>query len=82
MSCWGSVAAKLYRGKEHPEQRKVPRPSYEQLIEDLGSMSYCAVGRKYGVSDNAVRKWIRWYEEAREAESDGRGGDEPMADAA
>jgi transposase-like protein len=23
------------------------------------------VGRKYGVSDNAVRKWIRWYE-ARE----------------
>ena len=21
-----------------------------------------AVGRKYGVSDNAVRKWVRWYE--------------------
>ena len=25
-------------------------------------MSFLAVGRKYGVSDNAVRKWIRWYE--------------------
>jgi len=25
-------------------------------------MSMLAVGRKYGVSDNAVRKWIRWYE--------------------
>ena len=25
-------------------------------------MSMCAVGRKYGVSDNAVRKWLRWYE--------------------
>ncbi len=25
-------------------------------------MSFLAVGRKYGVSDNAVRKWVRWYE--------------------
>lgn len=24
--------------------------------------SYLAVGRKYGVSDNAVRKWVRFYE--------------------
>jgi transposase-like protein len=33
-------------------------------------MSVLAVGRKYGVSDNAVRKWLRWYErqEARDAE--------------
>jgi transposase-like protein len=32
-------------------------------------MSYVAVGRKYGVSDNAIRKWLRWYEleEARSA---------------
>ena len=38
------------------------RPSYENLIDDLRTMSMVAVGRKYGVSDNAVRKWIRWYE--------------------
>ena len=25
-------------------------------------MSMVAVGRKYGVSDNAVRKWLRLYE--------------------
>jgi transposase-like protein len=25
-------------------------------------MSMVAVGRKYGVSDNAVRKWLRAYE--------------------
>jgi transposase-like protein len=31
-------------------------------------MGYCAVGRKYGVSDNAIRKWLRWYEYEREAE--------------
>jgi hypothetical protein len=45
-----------------PETRKVPRPTYEQLMADVRSMSFLAVGRKYGVSDNAVRKWIRWYE--------------------
>jgi hypothetical protein len=53
-----------------PERRKVPRPTYEQLKEDLSHMSWLAVGRKYGVSDNAVRKWIRWYEwGAEEAEA-------------
>jgi transposase-like protein len=32
-------------------------------------MSYLAVGRKYGVSDNAVRKWLRWYERERTDEA-------------
>ncbi len=27
-------------------------------------MSVLAGGRKYGVTDNAVRKWIRSYEQA------------------
>jgi hypothetical protein len=49
-----------------PERRKVERPSYEQLLADLQSMSFVAIGRKYGVSDKAVRKWIRWYEYQRE----------------
>jgi hypothetical protein len=51
-----------------PERRKVERPSYEQLMADVESMSLLAIGRKYGVSDNAVRKWIRWYEYQREME--------------
>ena len=50
-----------------PETRKVPRPSYEQLKADLSHMTWLAVGRKYGVSDNAVRKWMRWYESDAEA---------------
>jgi transposase-like protein len=36
-------------------------------------MSFVAIGRKYGVSDNAVRKWIRWYEEQTERERSPRG---------
>src|SRR5680860_190755 len=49
------------RGEPRPESRKVPRPSHGQLLQDLATMSYCAVGRKYGVSDNAIRKWLKWY---------------------
>ena len=50
--------------------RKVERPSYEQLMEDVRTMSMLAVGRKYGVSDNAVRKWIRWYERGFEGKGE------------
>jgi predicted small metal-binding protein len=45
-----------------PEIRKVDRPPYARLKREVGAMGYSAVGRRYGVSDNAVRKWIQWYE--------------------
>jgi hypothetical protein len=77
--CWGAVAAQRYRGVLHPEHRKVPRPSYEQLMADVKTMSIVAVGRKYGVSDNAVRKWIRWYENQREKEESRRQQGREMA---
>lgn len=32
-------------------------------------MGFLAVGRKYGVSDNAVRKWVRFYQRQREREA-------------
>lgn len=41
------------------KRRKVNRPNYEQLIKEIQELGYCAVGRKYGVSDNAIRKWIK-----------------------
>jgi transposase-like protein len=53
----------------NPESRKVERPPYERLLEEIEVTSYLAVGRKYGVSDNAVRKWVRWYERQREREA-------------
>ena len=46
----------------YPQLRKVERPPYDQLIREIRQTSWSAVGRKYGVSDNAVRKWVRWYE--------------------
>jgi len=45
-----------------PQIRRVERPPYPQLMRELAATNYSAVGRKYGVSDNAVRKWVRWYE--------------------
>jgi hypothetical protein len=53
-------------GIPRPERRKVPRPPYEQLLREIEDTSYLAVARKYGVSDNAVRKWVRFYERERE----------------
>ena len=41
--------------------RKVPRPSKKELEGDIEIMSWLAIGRKYGVSDNAVRKWAKRY---------------------
>jgi hypothetical protein len=61
------------RGVPTPQARKVERPPYEKLLEEIEATSYLAVGRKYGVSDNAVRKWIRFYErqiEREEAEAE------------
>jgi hypothetical protein len=44
-----------------PESRKVERPPYDVLLAEIAELGYRAVGRKHGVSDNAVRKWVRWY---------------------
>lgn len=45
-------------------RRRVERPPYEQLVAEIAALGYLAVGRKYGVSDNAIRKWRRAYEAA------------------
>ena len=42
--------------------RRVERPPYTQLVREIAESSYSAVGRRYGVSDNAIRKWVRQYE--------------------
>jgi hypothetical protein len=41
------------------KRRKVERPSREQLEKDLSEMSCLKVGKKYGVSDNSIRKWLK-----------------------
>lgn len=45
--CWGI------------KQRKSLRPTTSQLLEDISNLGYVGTGKKYGVSDNAIRKWIK-----------------------
>ena len=39
--------------------RKADRPSKDVLLNDVKENGYSATGRKYGVSDNAIRKWLK-----------------------
>lgn len=53
-------------GKMCPEcwstsQRVVSRPPLEKLLIEVEHLGYTGTGRKYGVSDNAIRKWIKQY---------------------
>jgi len=47
--------------------RRVERPPYDQLLREIAATSFSAVGRMYGVSDNAIRKWVRQYEREHRA---------------
>lgn len=45
----------------HFEQRKTEWPSKEELERLLKNGSFLSVGKMFGVSDNAVRKWCKYY---------------------
>lgn len=42
--------------------RKVERPPHEVLINDVKELGYVGTGKKYGLTDNAIRKWLKFYE--------------------
>jgi hypothetical protein len=45
--------------------RKVDRPPFDVLKAEIKKMGYSAVGRKYGVNDNVVRKWLKAYDQQK-----------------
>jgi len=42
-------------------QRKISRPAREILQSDLSKLSIVLLGKKYGVSDDAIRRWAKAY---------------------
>ena len=42
-------------------QRRVTRPSKEELRQLLIKHSFVEVGKLFNVSDNAIRKWCKNY---------------------
>ena len=49
-------------GIPRPAARRVDRPPYPQLLREVRTIGFSPTARRYGVSDNAIRKWIRAYE--------------------
>jgi transposase-like protein len=62
----GMRAPRPGRGVAKPELRRVERPPYEELVRAVADAGWSAVGRRFGVSDNAIRKWVRQYERERD----------------
>jgi hypothetical protein len=62
----GTRAPRPNRGVPQHERRKAHRPPLPVLLRDVDRLGYVGTGRKYGVSDNAVRKWLVWYKREQE----------------
>ena len=43
----------------HKSLQKVDRPEREELLQLIQTKSFCEIGRMYGVTDNAIRKWCK-----------------------
>ncbi len=46
----------------YKNSRKSQRPKYHTSKNEIQTLGYVKTGKKYGVSDNAIRKWLRFYE--------------------
>jgi len=57
MKCSSKYIARLNK-----KDRRANRPKFAQLMLEIEETSYLAVGKKYGVSDNAIRKWVKYYQ--------------------
>ena len=42
--------------------KECKRPPKDELIQNILTFPMTKIGKKYGVSDNAVRKWLKYYE--------------------
>lgn len=51
----------ILRIEQNSIKRGKDKPSKEELSECIKTMSWLAIGRKYGISDNGARKWAKQY---------------------
>lgn len=73
--CGRACASRRNRTYEaRSASRRVPRPPYNHLLREIAAIGYAGTGRRYGVSDNAVRKWLRYYEREHAEQSQGKSG--------
>ena len=53
--------SKKERERAFKQRKVINRPSKEQLLIEIKEMSFVDVGKKYGVTDNTIRKWCKNY---------------------
>jgi len=46
----------------HLNQRKTKRPEYSELKKMVDKEGFVSIGKRFGVSDNCIRNWLRFYE--------------------
>lgn len=56
------ATAKFCVDCSHIKSRKVERPNRNVLKEEIRTIPFTILGKKYGVSDNAIRKWCKSYD--------------------
>jgi len=56
------VCSNKKNGLINKNRKVIVRPKLKQLQKEIETLGYSATGRKYGVSDNAIRKWVKTYE--------------------
>ena len=54
-----SIRCKSCSAKQTNKRKVLNRPTIEQLESLLQSHTYVDIGKMYGVSDNAIRKWMK-----------------------
>jgi transposase-like protein len=55
---------------KHLKRRKVERPPLEEIIKLVEEKGFSETGRMFGVSDNAVRKWIKFGKQYESKDSE------------
>lgn len=55
IDCWNKIRNKFVK------KTNTKRPNRETLKEKIRKSNFVQIGREYGVSDNAVRKWCKFY---------------------
>lgn len=53
---------KILNKNRYMSSRIVKRPTYDVLQKEISEMGREAIGRKYGVTGNAIKKWVNTYE--------------------
>ena len=56
-----TMSADLCEACSRIKSRKVERPSRNILKNEIRTMSFLSIGKKYNVSDNAIREWCKKY---------------------